>query len=555
MNHADRHALLAERLAQADPASPQGSHAPGAALEASGQARRLALDLGCAVEAGRAGVWQCVHLWRLGRHADLVPAALLLLDELALPAVAPALDAERHELLRVLALAACETSAYDVALNAAHELVRSAAARGGAEPAIAAAFTLGACFERMGDSWQGLRVLREAIAAHRGAAPGIALLMAHNGTMAMAIGAYHRLIGAAPEAEARAMLHEAREAGERARALLAAVPDAVYEVAVLGNLGEVLLHQGELAPAEALLRRALALAEARQLHAHRWRIQASLADWLLGAGRAAEALDGAASLLDEMADRGDAAPQQTLIRAHHAAYRACRVLGRHADALGHFEAVERLERRRTTTQLRAQSMLFVSRAEAQRAQWQAEQARAEASHQRRRAAEASQRAEQDELTGLGNRRHFERRAGELLPQGEAAALALTLALIDIDHFKAINDGHGHAAGDAVLRGLAQLLRENMRAGDVLARLGGEEFVLLLPGMDAERAAEVCERLRERIARERWPALPAAQRVTASIGLASAPGYELAGLMRRADAALYEAKRGGRNRVCAAAAAA
>jgi diguanylate cyclase (GGDEF)-like protein len=543
MNHAEPRAQLAARLAVADPG---GSAAPEQAWQAARDARRLALDLGAAEPAGQAGAWQCTQLWRLGRYAELVPVALELLDELA--ALAPALAAERRELLRLLALAACETAAFDVALNAAHELVRSAAALDDADATLGSAFVLGACFDRMGDPWQGLRVLGEAIAAHGPAPASTALLVAHNGAMAMAIGAYHRLAGAAPDDEVAALLRRAREAGERARALLATVPNPVYEVAVLGNLGEVMLHQGETGSAEVLLRRALVLAEARELHAHRWRVRASLADWLLATGRAAEALHEAEHLLAEM---GDEAPQQTRIRAHHAAYRAERRLGRPAQALEHFEAVENLERRRATTQLRAQSMLFVTRAEVQRAQWQAEQARAEASQHRERALEASRRAEHDALTGLGNRRLFERRAAELLPAAEAAARPLALALIDVDHFKSINDGHGHAAGDAVLAALAQLLRENTRGGDVLARLGGEEFVVLLPDMPHARAVEVCERLRERIEQRRWPALPAPCTVTASIGLASAPGYDLADLLRRADAALYEAKRGGRNRVSAA----
>ena len=96
--------------------------------------------------------------------------------------------------------------------------------------------------------------------------------------------------------------------------------------------------------------------------------------------------------------------------------------------------------------------------------------------------------------------------------------------------------------------LAQLLRDNTRTGDVLARQGGEEFVMVLPDMAPERAAEVCERLRERVAAHVWgPGIV----VTISIGLAAAPVYELQALMQRADQALYSAKRGGRNRLCRA----
>jgi diguanylate cyclase (GGDEF)-like protein len=129
-----------------------------------------------------------------------------------------------------------------------------------------------------------------------------------------------------------------------------------------------------------------------------------------------------------------------------------------------------------------------------------------------------------------------------------------LALIDVDHFKAVNDAFGHAAGDAVLVTLAQLLRENTRASDVLARFGGEEFVMLLPDMTLDRAAEVCERLRERVLAYPWAQAASVTTdlaVTISIGLVAAPLYDMTTLMARADAALYAAKRSGRNRLVVA----
>jgi diguanylate cyclase (GGDEF)-like protein len=313
----------------------------------------------------------------------------------------------------------------------------------------------------------------------------------------------------------------------------------------------VLTYQGDLVAAEGLLRSALALAQQRGLRAYVWRIQASLAAWSLANGQADVAL---AQMQAVIAEAGDALPQQTAIRAHHAAYRACKALGLHELALTHFEIVERTERRRASAQLKAQSQLFVTRTETQQAQWRAEQAGQDALRQRARAAEFFETAQRDPLTGLGNRRHLDRRCAELLPQAQRLGEPLVLALIDIDHFKSVNDAFGHAAGDAVLVSLAQLLRENTRAGDVLARFGGEEFVMLLPGMQAERAIEVCERLRERVAAYPWAAAAADGSdlaVTVSIGMVAAPPYDLTTLMARADAALYAAKRSGRNRMVVA----
>jgi diguanylate cyclase (GGDEF)-like protein len=400
----------------------------------------------------------------------------------------------------------------------------------------------------MGDSWQALRVLGDAVASHGDAAPPLPHLIAVNGLTAVAIGAFHRLNGCAPPAEPAEMLARARTSAERARTLLGRIPNSSYEIAVLGNLGEVLLHQGELSQAGSLLQRAHATARTQNQHAHRWRVEATLGHWLLATEQPGQALALVEATLAEM---GPDAPAQTAQRAHHVAYLAQRSLGRYKRALEHFEQVERIDRRRTTAQLRALSELFVTRIEAQQALSQAELARQEAQAQRQRAAEALEAAERDPLTGLGNRRRLTRLFGEELPRHQRAMAPLAVALIDIDHFKPINDEFGHPTGDAVLTAVAQLLRENMRAGDVVARMGGEEFVAVLRETAPARALETCERLRERIARHVFPMLPAERRITVSIGVAHVPPYDSAALLRAADGALYEAKRGGRDRVRAA----
>lgn len=164
-----------------------------------------------------------------------------------------------------------------------------------------------------------------------------------------------------------------------------------------------------------------------------------------------------------------------------------------------------------------------------------------------RNADLAEQTRTDPLTGLDNRRAFAVRLDEAIATA-APDRPLHVAIVDIDHFKTINDLHGHPEGDRVLQAVSGLLRGQQGARGRVARYGGEEFVLLLPDVSLERAATECEYLREAVA-----ALPLPLPLTVSIGLAThAPGETAEALFARADAALYEAKRGGRNRVALAA---
>jgi diguanylate cyclase (GGDEF)-like protein len=157
----------------------------------------------------------------------------------------------------------------------------------------------------------------------------------------------------------------------------------------------------------------------------------------------------------------------------------------------------------------------------------------------------------DHLTGLLNRGAFEARAQQLLAQAQRSRAAVALVLFDIDQFKSINDQHGHAAGDAVLRRIASTAAAHFRDAELLARYGGEEFIALLPNTGVDGALKLAERLRLLIAGVVHDELPG-QPVTASFGIHSAhvthAESSLAELFRAADAALYLAKHGGRNRV-------
>lgn len=160
----------------------------------------------------------------------------------------------------------------------------------------------------------------------------------------------------------------------------------------------------------------------------------------------------------------------------------------------------------------------------------------------------------DSLTNVANRRYFDDFLGECLKEAQSQGSALSLAIIDIDHFKLYNDHHGHQAGDRCLIAVAQALNAcTRRPGDVVARWGGEEFAVVMTDADADAAAAAGERIRRAVhgLALKNTASPSAPVVTVSVGLVSAmpgPGTRTDDLLQRADAALYQAKADGRNRV-------
>jgi len=155
----------------------------------------------------------------------------------------------------------------------------------------------------------------------------------------------------------------------------------------------------------------------------------------------------------------------------------------------------------------------------------------------------------DPLTGMLNRNSLKDRTFELAHQSERTGQPVGLIVGDLDHFKDVNDTHGHATGDAVLQDVAYLLRKQLRAFDLAYRIGGEEFLVLLPGANLEQSAAMAERLRRGIEAD---TVGGGLRVTMSFGVSashSESSFNYERVCAEADEALYEAKRGGRNRVC------
>jgi sigma-B regulation protein RsbU (phosphoserine phosphatase) len=158
-----------------------------------------------------------------------------------------------------------------------------------------------------------------------------------------------------------------------------------------------------------------------------------------------------------------------------------------------------------------------------------------------------QEARSDPLTGLPNRRHFDLALEERLARASTNrhSDAFSVAILDIDHFKPINDTYGHEVGDQVLKQLALILSSQIRESDLAARIGGEEFALLIPETSLEEANSVLERLRLAIETHPWQPVP----VTASVGVTGyLEGDTRESLITRADSALYRAKHLGRNHV-------
>ncbi len=158
----------------------------------------------------------------------------------------------------------------------------------------------------------------------------------------------------------------------------------------------------------------------------------------------------------------------------------------------------------------------------------------------------------DGLTGVFNRKHLEERITSELAFAARHKTPLAVVILDVDHFKKVNDTYGHLGGDAVLVAFSQLLKLEIRPEDVLARYGGEEFVLLLRGATTEQGLELAERLREKVQQMVVPFDGKEVRITSSGGVASLsePGMapEREALLAAADARLYRAKQSGRNRV-------
>lgn len=315
-------------------------------------------------------------------------------------------------------------------------------------------------------------------------------------------------------------------------------PDEILLAECQDNLGAALLDAKRVHEALQVLWRALQ---------HRRAKGARLGEayTLAHLGRAYFQLDQpekSVGLLREALSLVDESHADELARGAHA--QLAEVLERVGDlagALTHLKAALRLERAAYTARLNEQARAATLRLDFARA----EQA-AVLERDRREAFERM--ALEDSLTGLGNRRHFDEVLARFAAPGSGSPKTWCVALLDVDHFKHVNDTYSHQVGDRVLHAIAEVLRASCRTGDVLARYGGEEFALLLPGADVAAGSQVCERIREGVQQYPWSGLVPGLGVTVSVGVVEGGAATPAEVLAEADARLYAAKRAGRNRV-------
>jgi len=482
----------------------------------------------------RVGMLLLHFRYRTGALLGSLELALAMLPLLRATGAVPQLV----DVLRQATLCAAETGRFAQSLACAQEGHRLALELNDLARLSMATNALACFFERSGDPWQAERLMGEAIALARLQPEAHPLFTALNNLGAAMIGKFYMLRDAVPLDEARVALHTALPCVQESVAMARGSVDGFYKMSSHGNLGEVLVHLGRLGDAGGVLEEAMTRATELGAEAQIWRIGCTQGEAQLLGGQAERAWLTLNGVLDASAGADQRA---THLRVHHALWRSAQVLGRTGAALHHLQRYMALERERAVRQLQAQSELFVTRMEA-------EQVRQESQRQHARAEALEADVRRDQLTGLGNRRDLELRLPAVLREARTSGRALSMAMLDLDHFKAVNDRHGHAVGDSVLVALASLLTAESRADDLLIRMGGEEFLLVLPGIPASAAAEVCERLRHRVATHDWSALSPRLAVSASIGLASSPPIDENALLLRADAALYRAKAAGRNQV-------
>ncbi|WP_433374074.1 diguanylate cyclase [Actinoplanes sp. CA-142083] len=301
----------------------------------------------------------------------------------------------------------------------------------------------------------------------------------------------------------------------------------------LDNYGMLLALDGDLDEAAQLIERAREIAAEhgyRSLESSALQHQARIR---LMRGDSAAAIGGLLAALERAGAAGEKPMEMEIHRELSDAYEK---MGDATAALKHYRAFHALERE-------AHNEVAAVRARMAVHAYELDNARQEAQLHLERSVELERQATEDALTGLPNRRFADR----VLP--ELAKGPLCVAVADVDLFKGVNDRFGHFVGDEVLRRIATILRDNVRDNDLIARFGGEEFLIAFGAAGIEDARARCEVLRAHVAAYPWEQIEKDLRVTISLGVANvAEGDELSAVMTLADQRLYAAKRAGRNRV-------
>lgn len=356
--------------------------------------------------------------------------------------------------------------------------------------------------------------------------------------------------------EAEAALLRSLELNEAALAIAIEAQLQRVQVVVHSNRGAALALLGRREEALAAFAQQLRLAEGRGDQGSR----VQRAQYLALMYREAGELEAARGIAAEGLGIGEQArTKNLLIPLYELASELAEQAGDHAEALRLYKRFHVLRSEHALNSAQQRARVLAVRLETERALAEAAAERQQAEALRRANEELARRAEalgrdalQDPLTGLANRRRLDTELALRHEAARAAGSPLCVALIDLDHFKLVNDRHSHAVGDQALRQLGALLQAHCRSQDLAARYGGEEFLIALDEVSPELALQICERLRQTVERHDWSALAPGLAVTASLGLADLAAHaRLEDGLDQADAQLYRAKLEGRNRVCCA----
>jgi len=437
---------------------------------------------------------------------------------------------------RCLLSAGDTTAALDQAL-AAHQAVRAALPGQASRPLLTALTATGVVYLRLGQLETALDFCQQALDCAIKLGDHIAQGAATD-TVACVHGARAaraRDQGRAEEAEA--LEREAMRCSAEAVRIAREQGHLEYEATALNNLAESMSLVGEAEAGLALLeewsRRVLGLRELPRVQRHHLDTRGTIC---LALGQPQQARE----LFELALTHADSSETELLVVEHLSL--ACEACGDDRAALAHHRRFHALHVQVTAEAAQRSAQVAAVRLQTERARERVEALVRDYAQLQQHAETLLRQSTEDPLTGLANRRRLD----ELL---EADHQGYAVAMIDVDHFKFVNDRYSHAVGDQVLCRLASLVREGCRSVDTPVRLGGEEFVVLLPHAEAAAAASAAERLRLRIEAFDWATLAPGLAVTASIGVAlGREAGSAAALLALADRRLYAAKRAGRNRV-------
>jgi diguanylate cyclase (GGDEF)-like protein len=527
---------VADLLVASSQANRDGAHHHGADLAE----QALAHPVISTAQEAQARQLLAAHRLRLGEFEASVRHGLLALeyfsgagDQLAESAV--------H---CTLALAFHETALEEPALT--HVLGALEAARG-CGSAIAEFWALSRSsmlHQALGDAERSIQLGRSALALADTLDDDEASFAAANnlGDAFLEIARAQRAAGEDPAESLREGIASIRMAVDRALDQ----GHAFYETVARTNLVGYLMELGEHGHARREASAAKVIAAAHSYCNLAVNCDSQLAEITRAEGR----IDEACAMMEaQLADPSVAEDAALNVKLHRQLYEMHGDAGRFRQALAHHEKLHVLMLELTRQTAGLQSRMLINSLGIEQARHEAERSRLEAEMQRIRAEEFDRQANTDPLTRLPNRRALDRQLPEMMSAARDRGEPLCAVMVDMDHFKEVNDIHGHAAGDRVLSEMATILGAATRSTDLAVRVGGEEFLLVLGNTDLDQAVQICERLLGEVRGHPWNDLTAGLSCTASVGLALlARGESVSRWLGRADTALYQAKAGGRDRL-------